>query len=53
MVKIVAFSRENRAEAQAALDDSLSYYTPAKPSKTEQPSLTPLEQMYAYYSPAA
>lgn len=53
MVKIIAFPRNTKAEAQKALEDSLAYYTPERASKHGQPSLTPLELMYAYYSPAA
>ena len=53
MIKIIAFPRTNKAEAQKALEDSLSYYTPEKASKAPEPSLTSLDLMYAYYSPAA
>lgn len=53
MVKIIAFPRNTKAEAQKALEDSLAYYTPERARKEAPSSLTPLELMYAYYSPAA
>jgi hypothetical protein len=51
MAKIVTFPR--KLNAARSLEDSLAYYTPepSRPIPAER-VLTPLEQMYEYYSAA-